>query len=361
MMRRRLGVLLATASSVFFGATAPSSPAAASTEGPCPSASGVTVVIDFHELGGGVHVRCAAGPVTSGFEALRLAGINYDTATRSQGFLCRIAGQPAADPCINTSPASAYWSYWLAPRGGSWCYSGWGAGSRVPPEGTVEGWSFAKDKQGSTVPAPGIAPPAAVAGSPATLPARDCDAARPLQGATPTPTAPPTGVQANPSTTSPQALPAAGPAPATVGAAGAASSGAAPRGATPSASSPAAPNRNPAATASGAPPDPGGAELAARPEGAADTTATPTAAPAGDVASGTAGDTATDEPAAATAAANKNADENAVATERAAEAVTVDLDGGDRDGTPVGVIVTGGALGVGASAAFLLKRRGRTV
>ena len=43
------------------------------------------------------------------------------------------AGQPANEPCVNASPASAYWGYWLAAPGGAWCYSTLGAGFRRSP------------------------------------------------------------------------------------------------------------------------------------------------------------------------------------------------------------------------------------
>lgn len=149
--------------------------AGAWTDGACNSNSGITVVIDFQELGGGTYVRCAPGPVDSGFAALRQAGIQFQSSVRFPGFLCKIAGKPENDPCINASPASAYWSYWLAPRGGAWCYSNLGAGSRTPPAGTVEGWSFSLGKTGSTSPPPRVPPPSPSPGvTPSPLAKNDC-------------------------------------------------------------------------------------------------------------------------------------------------------------------------------------------
>ncbi len=110
-----------------------------------------------------------------GLEAMRVAGIAYQTAQRFPGFVCRIAGQPANDPCVNTSPASAYWAYWIAAPGGSWCYSTFGAGSRRPPPGTFEGWSFALDRTAAELPPPRFDPPPLPAGAaPITLNASDC-------------------------------------------------------------------------------------------------------------------------------------------------------------------------------------------
>ncbi len=170
-------ILLATAALVSSLVTAFGAPSEASawSEGACTTTDGVTVVIDFQELGGGVHVRCASQPITSGLDALRQAGIDYRTSVRQPGFLCRIAGKPESDPCVTTSPATAYWSYWLAPRGGRWCFSNLGAGNRVPPPGSVEGWSFALNRSATTAPPPRFAIPPAVPGSPAApLSPADC-------------------------------------------------------------------------------------------------------------------------------------------------------------------------------------------
>jgi len=182
--------------------------AGAGTDGICPTAEGVTIVVDFQELGGGVQARCATGQIDSGFAALRAADIDYQPTARSGGFLCKIAGKPGNDPCMNPSPPTAYWSYWLAPRGGQWCFSSLGAGNRTPPPGTVEGWSFSKDKNGSSAPPPRFAVPAAVPGSPATLPANDCDqiATAPTPATPPAPDPPNAPTPEAPNTSSPTAV-----------------------------------------------------------------------------------------------------------------------------------------------------------
>jgi hypothetical protein len=124
----------------------------------CDSTStGVTVVVDFGVLGGGVNVRCADGDPGDGVVALRGAGFNVAGTNRwGDAFVCRINGLPtvATDPCVDTPPTSAYWSYWHASRGGSWRYSSSGAREYNPAVGTVEGWSFGAGNQ------PGLAPPA---------------------------------------------------------------------------------------------------------------------------------------------------------------------------------------------------------
>jgi hypothetical protein len=131
----------------------------------------VTVVVDFHELGGGIVVRCAGSSVRSGAEALAQAGFTVSQPLRTPGFVCRIDGKPGADreACVDTPPTSAYWSYWRAERGGSWTYSSQGASATRPAQ--VEGWSFALDRSATAVPPPGIAPPA-LPPAPTTAPPR---------------------------------------------------------------------------------------------------------------------------------------------------------------------------------------------
>lgn len=192
-MTRRRGTVLVPATGLLlsFVVLSPFGPgtrsAGAWSEGPCPTAAGVTVVVDFQELGGGIWVRCTDVAVTTGFEALDRAGIPWTATLRVAGFLCRIDGKPSAagmampdgttlrDACQTTSPAHAYWSHWMAPRGGGWCYSNLGGGTRLPPEGTVEAWSFSYKRTASNPPTPRYPPPPQVPGAPTALLAGDCD------------------------------------------------------------------------------------------------------------------------------------------------------------------------------------------
>ena len=120
----------------------------------CEEGRGVTVVVDFASLGGGVQTDCAPGDPASGVEALRGSGHEPTRAAQQPGyFLCRIDGKPADDPCQRASPENAYWSYWHARPGGTWTYSNTGPAERDPAPGTVEGWAF-----GAGDP-PSIAPP----------------------------------------------------------------------------------------------------------------------------------------------------------------------------------------------------------
>lgn len=176
-MRRPLGALAAAALLALVAV-----PAGAQTNGvaidgePCTDGLGVTVVVDFQELGDDtVVVRCAPDAPADGFAALAQADVPFRTTVAFPGFLCRLFDQPGDDPCDTASPATAYWSYWLAPAGGEWCYSNLGAGNRTPPPGSVEGWSFARDKGSEAVPPPRFDPPQPPAGSePRPLTADDC-------------------------------------------------------------------------------------------------------------------------------------------------------------------------------------------
>ncbi len=131
------------------------------TPGYCPDADGVTVIVDFQELGGDTIIRCAPGDQETGHAALKNAGIEIAGTNRwGEAFICRIEGKPGpeSEPCIDTPPASAYWSYWHAPNDGTWTYSQWGVMNRKPPPGSFEGWSFSKDRTEDTNPPPRVAP-----------------------------------------------------------------------------------------------------------------------------------------------------------------------------------------------------------
>ena len=220
-------------------------PPVAAAEGACTTATGITLVIDFQDLGGGISTRCVSSAVENGFEALTAAGINFQTATRAPGFLCKIAGLPTTEQCIQPAPTTAYWSYWLANRGGNWCYSSLGAGNILPPPGSVQGWSFSLNRSDSDAPAPRVPPPPALAASsPSLSVGGGCDsavvpisaagdaAALPLDAAPPLTPAP--AAASRPATT-PVPTPPLTPAPA-ASPADAAAAPSAPSGVTPSSS-----------------------------------------------------------------------------------------------------------------------------
>ncbi|MGW5049621.1 hypothetical protein [Actinokineospora sp. NPDC004072] len=175
---RRWSALVAALAAI--ASAAAWTPAAAAA--PCSAGGGVTVVVDFGALGGGAQVGCAPGDPASGLRALAGAGYGYTGVQSHPGMVCKINGQPAADPCRRPPPTTAYWSYWYATPGGSWTYSSAGGGYRDPAPGTVDGWAF-----GAGSP-PGIAPPAAPAPPkpPAPKPPAATETAQPTQRPEPT-------------------------------------------------------------------------------------------------------------------------------------------------------------------------------
>ncbi len=115
---------------------------------------GVTVVVDFTDLGGEVEVGCADGDPATGREALESAGF---TPTDSMpGMICAIDANP--DPCPEEFDGS-YWAYWTT-DGGEWVAHTAGADGTDPAPGDVEGWRY---NDGAT--GPGISPDEATAGA----------------------------------------------------------------------------------------------------------------------------------------------------------------------------------------------------
>jgi hypothetical protein len=196
--------------------SAGASPRAAASA--CSGAGGVTVVVDFQSLKNSDGssppslIGCAVGSPSSGFDALTKAGIEVQQVTTNPGFLCRIQGLPAsksyANNCATIPPTSAYWGYWVATRGGGWCYSQIGAGARTPVPGTVEGWSFSSGTvEGGTPPRPAVPPH--VTGAPTRItdgscpspPATTTTTIRPTTTAPPAPPAEPGGTGGTGATT----------------------------------------------------------------------------------------------------------------------------------------------------------------
>jgi hypothetical protein len=136
------------------GAVVPSAPASAAT---CSSADGVSVVVDFHELGGGVRTACV--PDGGGQRASSLfpaAGFPLTYVQRQPGFVCTVSGAPADDPCVNTPPADAYWGLWWSDgKSGSWSYASTSAAGLTVPDGGYVAFSW---NGSSTRAAPGATP-----------------------------------------------------------------------------------------------------------------------------------------------------------------------------------------------------------
>jgi hypothetical protein len=108
----------------------------------CGTGSGVSVVVDFHELGGGAQSFCDVGGAGENAEQ-QLADAGFSvTLVDGEDFVCRIDDKPVTD-CSRTPPANAYWSLWWSDgKSGEWKYSSVGGKSLKVPDGGYVGFSW---------------------------------------------------------------------------------------------------------------------------------------------------------------------------------------------------------------------------
>ncbi len=151
-MRRRLwrlvaAVALTAAAGAAVPVAGPAAPAAAAT---CGSGGGVTVIVDFRELGGGVQGQCVRdGGGQRASSLFPAAGFPLeDVRTENGFFVCRVSGAPdsSREDCVDTPPADAYWGLWWSTGDGRWSYSNYGANGLKVPDGAWVGFSW---KQGA--------------------------------------------------------------------------------------------------------------------------------------------------------------------------------------------------------------------
>ncbi|WP_028636244.1 hypothetical protein [Nocardioides sp. URHA0032] len=193
-MVHRLLHPVAPVAAVLVAAVAVAFPGAPASAAGCPTADGVTVVVDFHQLDGGVQTACVAdGGGETAAQLFPAAGFPLTYVQRQPSFVCRVSGKPADNPCVNTPPADAYWAlYWSDGRSGRWTYATSGAGGQHVPDGGYVAFSW----QGSSdSAAPGASP-------------------APHPSASPTPTRAPTHTAA-PGHTGPSSAPPSATSPAT--------------------------------------------------------------------------------------------------------------------------------------------------
>lgn len=99
-------------------------------------ADGVTVVVDFTDLGGEVEVGCAEDDPATGRAALESAGFTLTDSI--PGMICAIDANP--DPCPEEFEGS-FWAYWTT-DGGEWVSHTAGADGTDPAPGDIEGWRY---------------------------------------------------------------------------------------------------------------------------------------------------------------------------------------------------------------------------
>ncbi|MCR6486916.1 hypothetical protein M8542_29215 [Amycolatopsis sp. OK19-0408] len=157
-----------------FAGAAPAS--ATGADGSCADGAGVTVVVDFGDLGPAPLIRCAAGTPANGVAALQDAGFELAGSQKyGLAVACRINGKPGPDveSCAGMPSATAYWSYWHATAGGTWQSSQEGAQTAKPAPNSFEGWAFARPKSANDLPAPPRVAPVRQAAAPAPAPASE--------------------------------------------------------------------------------------------------------------------------------------------------------------------------------------------
>ncbi len=163
MLRHVISLAAAAVTVAAAGAVLPS-PAQAST---CTSTTGVSVVVDFHQLGGGVQTFCDAGGAGD-YAASQFEDAGHTlTYVNGEPFVCQVDSVPDTQ-CARTPPANAYWSLWWSDgRSGTWKYSSTGVTSLKVPDGG----SVALSWQGQSSQAkPRVTPPARTSGSPTSSP-----------------------------------------------------------------------------------------------------------------------------------------------------------------------------------------------
>jgi len=139
-------------------------PAQAAT---CGSSSGVSVVVDFHQLGGGVQSVCDAGGAGK-FADVQFTESGFALSyVNGEPFVCRVDQLPDS-ACARTPPANAYWSLWWSDgKSGSWSYSSGGVKALKVPAGGYVALSW----QGQSSQAkPRVAPTAHSSSSPSSSP-----------------------------------------------------------------------------------------------------------------------------------------------------------------------------------------------
>lgn len=140
MIRTTLSVVTVVLAAAVAGVVVPPGAATTSVSTAAPACSGdtgVTVIVDFNELDGGLTAGCdrnGGGRVAA--DIFRAAGYELTFVQQDPGFTCRVSGKPADSSCVRTPPATAYWSLWWSDgESGRWSYATSGVNALEIPDG----------------------------------------------------------------------------------------------------------------------------------------------------------------------------------------------------------------------------------
>lgn len=134
MIRRRVLGLAVASGVVAAGTFAAPSASAAGAAAACRGATGVTVIVDYNEIGGPTRAGCAPdGGGRSGAQAFADAGFSLEYDPRQPGYVCKVTGLPTDRPCLEND---SFWSLWWSDgNSGRWVFSNQGVGGLDIPDG----------------------------------------------------------------------------------------------------------------------------------------------------------------------------------------------------------------------------------
>lgn len=142
-------------------------PAPSATAAMCGTSAGVSVVVDFSELGGSIATTCVAGG--GGDSAAASFEVDHDLTRVQQfpGAVCKVDDTPADAQCHSMPPTDAYWGLFWSNGSGGWVYSSEGVDSLDIPDGGSVAFAW---QDGGDLDYPGVAAPQRAEEQPSSSP-----------------------------------------------------------------------------------------------------------------------------------------------------------------------------------------------
>ncbi len=134
--------LLAVLAVLLAPAAGASAAPAADPQGSLCSGTGVNVVVDYQQLGGGVVQACdTSGDGKTASQVFADTGVKITPVASFPGAACRVNGKPAEGGCAKMPPADAYWGLYVD-KGTSWTYAPKGADELKVADGDFVAFSW---------------------------------------------------------------------------------------------------------------------------------------------------------------------------------------------------------------------------